>query len=194
MEKKLFGKLPTGEEVYTYTLKSAEAELTLMTRGATIVDFNVYGKSIIGGFDTLEGYLADGSHQGAAIGRVANRVAGATFTMDNVGVISLVFTAERTDLVITVKYSDLRRTYTLTAVYNEDAKCYITPGIPAAYIDNLMTITVGDAVGTYSLAAYIEDKCSDEEANALYIKVAKALGEYAAAAEAYKYITIDEVE
>ena len=53
-----------------------------MTRGATVVSFNAFGKEIIGGYDTLEGYLEDTSHQGATIGRVANRVANATFTMD----------------------------------------------------------------------------------------------------------------
>ena len=82
MKKKLFGKLPTGEEIYTYTINSGDASLTVMNKGATIVSFNVYGKDIIGGYDTLEGYLQDTSHQGATIGRVANRVAGATFTMD----------------------------------------------------------------------------------------------------------------
>ena len=82
MDKKLFGTLPTGEEVYTYTLKNDAASLTVMNRGATVVNFYVYGTDIIGGFDTLDGYLADDSHQGATIGRVANRVANATFTMD----------------------------------------------------------------------------------------------------------------
>ena len=82
MNKKLFGKLPTGEDIYKYTLKNENAELTLMTRGAAIVKFIVYGTDIVGGFDTLEDYLKDTSHQGATIGRVANRIANATFTMD----------------------------------------------------------------------------------------------------------------
>lgn len=124
---------------------------------------------------------------------------GATFTMDSVGEIKLVFEpkdAANTDLVITVKYSDLRRTYTLVATYNAEAKCYITPGIPAAYIDNAFSITVGDgeAVGIYSLYAYIEEMSENEDENEYYIYVANALAEYAAAAEAYKYITTDEVE
>ena len=82
MEKKLFGTLPTGEDIYIYTLKSDVAELEVMTRGATVVSFKPYGKDIIGGFDTLEDYLADTSHQGSTIGRVANRIANAQFTMD----------------------------------------------------------------------------------------------------------------
>lgn len=82
MEKKLYGKLPTGEEVYLYTLKNDKALVNIMTRGGTIVNFNAYGTDIVGGFDNLETYLAETSHQGALIGRVANRVANATFTMD----------------------------------------------------------------------------------------------------------------
>ena len=82
MEKKLFGTLPTGEEIYLYTLKTEEALVNIMTRGATIVNFVAYGTDIVGGFDTLETYLEDTSHQGAIIGRVANRVAKAQFEMD----------------------------------------------------------------------------------------------------------------
>jgi aldose 1-epimerase len=82
MEKKLYGTLPTGEEVYLYTLKSDKALVNIMTRGGTIVNFKAFGTDIVGGFDDLATYLEDTSHQGALIGRVANRVADATFTMD----------------------------------------------------------------------------------------------------------------
>ncbi len=81
MEKKLFGTID-GECVFLYTLKNDCAVAEIMTRGATLVGFRPFGVDIVGGFDTIEGYLADGSHQGAIIGRVANRVADATFTMD----------------------------------------------------------------------------------------------------------------
>ena len=81
MKKRLFGKLD-GEEVYLYTLENKDATLEVMTRGATIVSFRPFGVDIVGGFDTLDGYLTDSSHQGAIIGRVANRVENATFTMD----------------------------------------------------------------------------------------------------------------
>ncbi len=82
MEKKLYGTLPTGEEVYLYSLVSDKAQVNIMTRGATIVNFKAFGTDIVGGFDNLETYLVDTSHQGAAIGRVANRIADAKFTMD----------------------------------------------------------------------------------------------------------------
>ena len=82
MEKKLFGTLPTGEDVYIYTLTGENALVNIMTRGATIVNFKAYGTDIVGGFDKLETYLEDTSHQGAIIGRVANRVGKAKFEMD----------------------------------------------------------------------------------------------------------------
>ena len=82
MEKKLFGTLPTGEEIYLYSLKSEDALVNIMTRGATIVNFKAYGIDIVGGFDTLDTYCKETSHQGAIIGRVANRVANARFEMD----------------------------------------------------------------------------------------------------------------
>ena len=82
MEKKLFGILDTGAEVYEYTLKNEDAELSLISYGAAIARFKVFGTDIVGGYDTLDGYIKDDSHQGAIIGRVANRVGGAKFVMD----------------------------------------------------------------------------------------------------------------
>ena len=82
MSKKLFGIMPRGEEVSLYTLENADTKVTFTDYGAAIVSFEVFGKDVIGGFDTLSDYLTDDSHQGATIGRVANRVGGAKFTMD----------------------------------------------------------------------------------------------------------------
>lgn len=82
MSKKFFGTMPSGEEVSLYTLENADAKVTFTDYGAAIVSFQVFGKDVIGGFDTLSDYLQDDSHQGATIGRVANRVGGAKFTMD----------------------------------------------------------------------------------------------------------------
>lgn len=84
MDKKLFGILDTGAEVYEYTLKNDVAEVGIITFGGTIRRFNVYGRDIVGGYDTLDGYIADDSHQGGVIGRVANRIGGARFSMDGV--------------------------------------------------------------------------------------------------------------
>lgn len=79
-----FGKTKNGTEIYKYVLKNEDAELTLMTFGAAIVSLRVYGTDIVGGYDSIDDYLADDSHQGATIGRVANRVGGGAFTMDGI--------------------------------------------------------------------------------------------------------------
>ncbi len=82
MDKKYFGTLPTGEDVHIFTIKNESAELTVMDRGATIVSFKAFDSEIVGGYDSLDGYLQDTSHQGATIGRVANRIENACFKMD----------------------------------------------------------------------------------------------------------------
>ena len=82
MEKKLFGKTSSGKEVFTYTLKNDKCSARISDYGATLIAFEVYGTDIVGGFDTLDTYKSDDSHQGATIGRVANRIAGARFVMD----------------------------------------------------------------------------------------------------------------
>jgi len=82
MTKELFGVLPCGKEANLYTLKNEKCVVKLTDYGARVVSF-IYDKlSIVGGFDKLETYLTDDSHQGATIGRVANRVADACFSMD----------------------------------------------------------------------------------------------------------------
>ena len=84
MTAKLFGKIDTGTDVFEYILKNEYAEVSIITYGAAIRKFVVYGTDIVGGFDTLSDYLLDDSHQGAVIGRVANRIADASFVMDGV--------------------------------------------------------------------------------------------------------------
>lgn len=83
MKKEIFGTVKSGENVEIVTLTNDNAELKVMTRGATIVSFKPFGVDIVGGYDRLEDYEADnGSYQGATVGRVANRIDSASFTMD----------------------------------------------------------------------------------------------------------------
>ena len=82
MEPKIFGYLPDGTEVHQYVLKSPEAEVRILNYGGIITDFIYDGQNIVCGFDTLEDYLTDDSYQGALIGRFANRIAGATFSLN----------------------------------------------------------------------------------------------------------------
>lgn len=82
MEIKKFGLLPDGTEIFQYVLKTAEAEVRILNFGGIITDFIYEGKNIVCGFDTLADYLTDTSYQGALIGRFANRIGGASFTLN----------------------------------------------------------------------------------------------------------------
>ena len=82
MEIKAFGTLPSGEAVKQYVLKNDVAEVRILDFGGIITDFIYKGQNIVCGFDSLEDYLTDDSYQGALIGRFANRIGGATFTID----------------------------------------------------------------------------------------------------------------
>ena len=83
----IFGKLPSGEEVHKYTLTNQSGlEIELMEYGAYLCAIKVPVEKghldLLVGYDTLEGYLTDGSYMGCIVGRVANRIAGAEFTLD----------------------------------------------------------------------------------------------------------------
>lgn len=83
MKREFFGYTKSGERAEIVTLSNDVAELRVMTRGATIVSFKPFGVDVIGGYDDLSSYESDtGSYQGATVGRVANRISDACFTMD----------------------------------------------------------------------------------------------------------------
>ena len=84
MRKRLFGTLPSGEEVYEYFISSRDISLSVLDFGAAVRTLTVHGIDVAGGFDRLCDYLDDDSHQGGIVGRVANRVGGAEFEMDGV--------------------------------------------------------------------------------------------------------------
>ena len=82
MKKEFFGNLKTGEKIHKYTIKNENITAVFMDRGATLISLYVNGTDVVGGFDTLEDYLSDSSHQGGIIGRVANRIENAKFNMN----------------------------------------------------------------------------------------------------------------
>lgn len=73
-----------------YTLTNTQgASATISTYGGTIVSLKVPDRTgaigdVVLGFDKLEDYLKPGPYFGAIIGRYANRIAGAKFTLDGV--------------------------------------------------------------------------------------------------------------
>ncbi|MBI3792980.1 MAG: galactose mutarotase [Gemmatimonadetes bacterium] len=85
-----FGTLPDGRPVQLVTLTNARGmTVRAMERGATIVGIHAPDRhghlaDIVLGFDDLAGYLGDTAYLGAVVGRVANRLGHARFTLDGV--------------------------------------------------------------------------------------------------------------
>jgi aldose 1-epimerase len=88
VEKTAFGKMPDGKEVDLYTLTNAHGMTVKVTNYGGIVtellvpDKNGKAENVVLGFDNLKDYLAGHPFFGALAGRVANRIAGAKFTLD----------------------------------------------------------------------------------------------------------------
>ena len=85
---KSFGKLQTGEEVTAYTLINKNGmEVTVLDYGAIVKDIIVADKNgekkdIALGYDNLEGYVEGDSALGSFIGRHANRIKDAQFSIN----------------------------------------------------------------------------------------------------------------
>lgn len=71
MNKKLFGILPSGKDVYIYQISEGTFTAEIMEQGAAIVSLCPFGNvDVVGRFDTLEHYLTDTSYQGAIVEKV----------------------------------------------------------------------------------------------------------------------------
>src|ERR1700734_1013440 len=87
-----FGKTPDGTAVEIYTLSDGAYEARITTYGGILVSMKApdrSGKSadVVLGFDDLDGYVSNfngpsNAFFGAIIGRYANRIAHASFTLD----------------------------------------------------------------------------------------------------------------
>ncbi len=83
-----FGRMPDGGVVKIYTLRNVRGMVVkVMTLGATMTGLwapDRDGKSadVVLGADTLAAYLAGGTPAANVVGRVANRISGARFTLD----------------------------------------------------------------------------------------------------------------
>ncbi len=83
----LFGTMPDGTAVDQYTLRAGALSCDIITFGGSLRALHVpdrTGKSVdvLLGFDTLEPYLTHGKSFGALVGRFANRIGGAKFTLN----------------------------------------------------------------------------------------------------------------
>jgi aldose 1-epimerase len=88
VKKEAFGTTADGKTVELYTLTNTHGiEVRVMTYGGIIVSVQTPDKSgrladITLGFDTLAPYLAKHPYFGALVGRYANRIGNAKFTLD----------------------------------------------------------------------------------------------------------------
>ncbi len=86
--KRLFGKLPDGQEAVLYTLENRRGmKLKVTDFGAKLVELHVPDREgrladVITGFDTLEPYLKRNPYFGALVGRCANRISNASFSFE----------------------------------------------------------------------------------------------------------------
>ncbi len=83
---KKFGNLPTTGETHLYTIHSGPYQASFTDLGATWVSFlapDWEGKlaDVVLGFDSAGEYVANSGHLGAVVGRYANRIGGAAFTL-----------------------------------------------------------------------------------------------------------------
>lgn len=87
-----WGTAPSGGKVFLFILKNEHLTASVTNYGAILVDLMVPDRNgrpahIVDGFDRLSrytdpAYVKDSGHYGAVIGRFANRIAGAHFTLD----------------------------------------------------------------------------------------------------------------
>jgi aldose 1-epimerase len=89
VKEEAFGKMPDGKEVKAFTITNKNGmKAKVITYGAILTELHVPDKDgkladVVLGFDNLEGYLKGHPYFGANVGRCANRVANAEFTLDD---------------------------------------------------------------------------------------------------------------
>ncbi len=88
VQKADFGTTADGRLVDMYTIRNGQgAELTVLTYGGIIQSLKVPDRTgaiddVVMGFDSVAGYEKSSPYFGAIIGRVANRIANGTFSLD----------------------------------------------------------------------------------------------------------------
>ena len=88
MQKQSFGKTEDGQPVDLYILTNKNGvEAAITNYGGTVVSLKVPDRNgkledVVLGYDTLDGYATGKAYIGATVGRYANRIAHATFTLD----------------------------------------------------------------------------------------------------------------
>lgn len=90
MQKQSFGKTEDGQQTDLYILTNKNGvEAAITSYGGTVVSLKVPDRNgkiddVVLGYDKLEDYAAGKAYIGATVGRYANRIAHAKFTLDGV--------------------------------------------------------------------------------------------------------------
>jgi aldose 1-epimerase len=83
--RKQFGTLSDGRDVFLFTMEAGDLRFSVSEFGAAwtslIVPSRKGSSDILLGFSTLEGYIHNASSFGVTVGRFANRIGGAAFTL-----------------------------------------------------------------------------------------------------------------
>ena len=85
IEVRRFGEIE-GQPVELYTLTNAGGRVLRLTNyGATVTELHLPDRGgrmadVVLGFEHLEGYVQHSAYFGASVGRIANRIANASFT------------------------------------------------------------------------------------------------------------------
>jgi len=86
VSKKTFGLLSNGKKVHLYTLKAGDLSLSISTLGATWTSLLVPSRSkgtddVLLGYGSFDGYVNNKYFLGVTVGRFANRIGGAKFSL-----------------------------------------------------------------------------------------------------------------
>ncbi len=86
MKKRQFGRDAAGRAVEEVVLESADAAVSILSLGCIVRDWRIDGPDgslpMVLGFRSVEDYLHHARSHGALVGRVANRIANARFSLD----------------------------------------------------------------------------------------------------------------
>lgn len=81
-----FGTMPDGEKVYCVSLTGGDLSCEVLTYGGTLRSLTVPSLrgplDVVLGFDRIEDYLVQNGSCGALVGRYANRIGGASFSLN----------------------------------------------------------------------------------------------------------------
>lgn len=86
--KEIFGKLSTGEDVYTFELKNKFIRVNILNYGAIIKSIFTHDKNyswdnVVLGYDDMTSYETLSPYFGCIVGRTAGRIENAEFTIDH---------------------------------------------------------------------------------------------------------------